>query len=115
MYAPEILRTKGELVLNDGTLGSAAAEQCFLEAIDLARQQGALLWELRATLGLVRLKARCGRREEAGSELSMIYDQFTEGFEVWDLRAAKGLLHELLADKETFSGARSTHGVIRDA
>ena len=115
IYAPEILRTKGELVLNDGTLGSAAAEHCFLEAIDLARQQGALLWELRATLGLVRLKARCGRREEAGSELSMIYDQFTEGFEVWDLRAARGLLHELLADKQTVSGARSTHGVIRDA
>jgi predicted ATPase/DNA-binding winged helix-turn-helix (wHTH) protein len=114
VYAPEILRTKGELALKEGLPGSAAAaECCFLEAIDMAKQQGALLWELRATLSLARLKAQHGRREEARSELSLIYDRFTEGFGSGDLCAARSLLCELLADDETVrvvpSSGRSRH------
>jgi predicted ATPase len=93
--APEIFRTKGELLLKDGVIGSAAvAEFCFLQAIDMAAQQGALLWELRAALSLAQLKAQHGQREEARSELSLIYDRFTEGFESGDLRAARSLLCE---------------------
>jgi predicted ATPase len=102
VYAPEILRTKGELVLKNGVPGSAAAaEGCFLQAIDMARQQGALLWELRATLSLAQLKAQHGRQDEARSELSLIYGQFTEGFASGDLSAARSLLCELLADEQT--------------
>jgi tetratricopeptide (TPR) repeat protein len=116
LYAPEILRTKGELVLKNGVPGSAvAAEHCFLGAINMARQQGALLWELRATSSLARLKAQHGRREEARSELSLIYEEFTEGFESGDLRAARSLLCELLADKQIVrvlpSSGRGRHPV----
>ena len=115
LYAPEILRTKGELVLRNGTPGSAAAERCFLGAIDLASQQGALLWELRATISLARLKARHGLRKEARLKLSMILERFTEGFEAWDLRAARSLLSELFADKQIVNGVQSTPRLNSDA
>jgi tetratricopeptide (TPR) repeat protein len=102
LYAPEILRAKGELALQVDVPGSAIkAESCFLEAIDLAREQGALLWELRATLSLARLKAQHGRQDEARSELSLVYGRFTEGFEFGDLSAARSLLCELLGDEKT--------------
>jgi predicted ATPase len=70
-----------------------------------------LLWELRATLSLARLKAQDGRREEARSELSLIYNRFTEGFESGDLRAARSLLCEPLADEQAVRMLpRSGHG-----
>jgi predicted ATPase len=109
VYAPEILRTQGELILKDAAPGSAAAaERCFLEAIDLASQQDALLWKLRATLSLARLMVKDGRGEQARSELSLIYDQFTEGFESGDLRAARSLLGERLADKQSVAALPSS-------
>ena len=100
IYAPEILRTQGELLLKLGRPGPATAEGCFRQAIHMARQQGALLWELRATLSLARLKAQLGQREEARLALSLIYNRFTEGFESGDLRAARRLLAELLTGEQ---------------
>jgi hypothetical protein len=42
----ELLRTKGERLLRDTTVHpGTTAENCFLEAIETARQQGTLLWE----------------------------------------------------------------------
>jgi predicted ATPase/DNA-binding winged helix-turn-helix (wHTH) protein len=115
VYAPEILRTRGELILRGDVPGSTdAAELSFATAIDMARQQGALLWEIRATMSLARLKSRHGRRDEARSELSLIYNQFTEGFESVDLRSAKRLLSQLAADEPTVrafpSSGRGHHG-----
>ena len=51
----ELLRIKGELLLEEATARlSSAAEDCFVGAIDLAREQGALFWELRSALSLAR-------------------------------------------------------------
>ena len=58
----------------------------------MAREQGALFWELRAALSLARLKATQGRPEEAKRVLTPVYDRFTEGFETADLRAARAML-----------------------
>src|SRR5206468_1805516 len=45
----ELLRTKGELLLLGGApTAVATAEACFQQALDVARRQGALSWELRA-------------------------------------------------------------------
>jgi hypothetical protein len=50
------MRVKGELLLLPGAPGSvAAAEDHFRQAIDWARRQGALSWELRAATSLARL------------------------------------------------------------
>jgi predicted ATPase len=72
-----------------------AAERCLWTAIELARWQGARLFELRATVSLARLMAHQGRRDEGCALLTGIYDWFTEGLETADLKEAKALLEEL--------------------
>ena len=92
----ELLRIKGELLLQDATgRPVSAAEDCFRAALDVARQQGALFWELRGALSLARLRVTEGRHNDAKAILAPIYDQFTEGFETADLRAARDILNAL--------------------
>ena len=67
----------------------------FRLAIEVAREQSAKSWELRATMSLARLLAKQGRREEARTMLADIYNWFTEGFDTADLKDAKALLDEL--------------------
>jgi predicted ATPase/class 3 adenylate cyclase len=71
------------------------AEGYFLKAIDIAREQHAKSWELRATVSLARLWQSQGKHHEAYSILSTIYHWFTEGFDTADLQEAKVLLAEL--------------------
>ena len=89
----ELLRTKGELHLL-GRVPSAVviAEQCFHQALALARRQGALSWELRAAMSLARLWRGRQRASEARKLLAPVYRRFTEGFGTTDLIAAKALL-----------------------
>jgi predicted ATPase len=92
----ELLRVKGGLVLLEGATDAAAiAEDHFRQALDWARRQGALSWELRAATSLARLWRDQSRRQEAQQLLAPIYARFTEGFEAADLRAAKALIDEL--------------------
>jgi len=89
----ELLRIKGELILLQGAPDvAAAAENNFRHAVDWARRQGALSWELRAATSLARVWRDRGRGKEAHQLLETVYNQFTEGFETADLRAAKALL-----------------------
>ena len=53
--APELLRIKGELLLLQGTAGITEAMEDFRQALDEARRQEALSWELRAATSLARL------------------------------------------------------------
>ncbi len=71
------------------------AEECFLRAIEVARQQQAKSLELRAVMSLRRLWQQQGQIEEARQMLAEIYGWFTEGFETADLKEAKALLKEL--------------------
>ena len=100
--APELLRIKGELLLSQGTTGTAeAVEDVFRQALDGAREHGALSWELRAATSLARLLRDQGRPADATACLQPIYDRFTEGFGTADLIAAKQLLDELgTADRD---------------
>jgi predicted ATPase len=97
---PELLRIKGDVLLQqEGNAPQSAAEDCFLDAIAAAREQGALFWELRAALRLARLRTHQNRQNEAKQILEPVYDQFTEGFEAEVLKQAKSLLERLaLAD-----------------
>src|SRR6266446_4331532 len=89
----ELLRTKGELLLlRREPTAVATAEQCFHQALDVARRQGALSWELRAATSLARLWRGQQRVNEARRLLGPVYRRFTEGFETADLIAAKALL-----------------------
>jgi predicted ATPase len=93
-YEPETHRTKGELLLLRGT-DEAQAEDCFQRAIELAGQQSARMWKLRATVSLCRLWQRQGKRRKALKQLAQIYDGFSEGFDTPDLQEAQALLEEM--------------------
>jgi predicted ATPase/DNA-binding winged helix-turn-helix (wHTH) protein len=92
----ELLRVKGELLLlQDAPRAAAIAEDHFRQALDWARRQGALSWELRAATSLARLLSDQGRASDATALLQPVYDRFTEGFAAADLKAAKPLLDDL--------------------
>jgi len=91
-----LLHIKGELLLLQGAPGDAAvAEGHFRQALDWARRQGALSWELRCATSLARLWRNQARSNEAREPLAPVYDRFTEGFDTADLKAAKALLDDL--------------------
>jgi predicted ATPase len=94
-YEPETYRLKGELLLKQNDSNVEEAENCFRRAIEIARNQSAKSWELRATTSLARLFVQQGRRDEARAMLAEIYGWFTEGFDTTDLKDAKALLDEL--------------------
>jgi tetratricopeptide (TPR) repeat protein len=101
-WEAELYRLKGELLLKAvGEGGSVlvddelSPEACFLKAIEVAHQQEAKLYELRATVSLSRLWQGQGQAEEARQMLTKIYDWFTEGFDTPDLTEAKALLETL--------------------
>jgi class 3 adenylate cyclase/tetratricopeptide (TPR) repeat protein len=93
VFRPENLTRRGALRLTQGQTELAEAD--LREAIALAQQMGAKMLELRATMSLARLLDQQGRRDEARTMLTEIYNWFTEGFDTVDLKEAKALLEEL--------------------
>jgi hypothetical protein len=95
-YVPELLRIKGEVLLRQSSDQAVpVAESCFDQAAEMAREQGALFWELRIALSLARMRMTQGLAVAARQILAPVYHRFTEGFAAPDLRAAKALLDEL--------------------
>ncbi|MGD2105536.1 MAG: hypothetical protein PVJ55_10550, partial [Anaerolineae bacterium] len=92
-YDAELHRIRGQLLRQQGD--EAEAEASFHKAIEVARDQSAKLWELRATVSLCRLWREQGRVEEARQRLGDVYGWFTEGFDTLDLQEARVLLQDL--------------------
>jgi len=92
-FAAELSRHKGQLLLRQGH--AEAAEELYCEALNIAQEQEAKLWELRAAASLARLRRDQGRHAEACDVLAPVYGWFTEGFDTPDLKGAKALLDEL--------------------
>jgi class 3 adenylate cyclase/predicted ATPase len=93
-WVADIHRLRGQLLLFLDT-DHAAAEGCYKKAIDLAQRQSAKWLELRAARDLARLLHAQGKHDEARALLAPVYGQFTEGFELLDLREAKAMLDQL--------------------
>jgi len=74
---------------------TAAAERCFRDSLEVAREQSARWWQLRTTTSLAKLLRSTGRTEDAHKMLAEIYKCFSEGFDLPDLKEAKALLDEL--------------------
>jgi len=72
--------------------GTDDAERWFETAIRVARSQGAVWWELRATVDLCRLWNSQGRERDARERLQPVYARFSEGQSTPDLREAATLL-----------------------
>ena len=93
---PELLRVKAQILAAIPRYGSGPAINCLSEAIQVGRKQSALALELRSTMSLARLLAQEGQRDQAGHELGLVLNRFTEGFQTRDLKLARALLDDLL-------------------
>jgi predicted ATPase len=92
----EILRAQAEELLKaDCPLQNGVAEGVLIRALNVARHQGALTWELRSATSLAELWRRQGRHRQARTLLAPIYQRFTEGFATPDLTKVRRLLDEL--------------------
>jgi tetratricopeptide (TPR) repeat protein len=89
-----IEHARGLLLEGQGAVAQEV-ETCFLQAIEIAREQQAKSSELKATMSLCRLWKGQGRREKAREKLAAVYNWFTEGFDTADLQVAAALLDEL--------------------
>jgi len=87
-YAAELYRLKGMLLMR---LDKSAkeVEQCFHQALEIARNQQAKSLELRAAVALF---SHQGNNENAKQILQQVYHWFTEGFDTLDLQLAETLL-----------------------
>ncbi len=86
--------SEGALLLQRTTPDAVGAERSFENALEVAREQGAKSFELRAATSLATLWHEQGKRNEARELLGGVYAWFTEGFDTPDLRRAKALLDE---------------------
>jgi tetratricopeptide (TPR) repeat protein len=87
---------RGELLLLDASDdASGEADAAFRHVIDIAADQGARMFELRASVARARLWAQRGERQKAFDMLSPIYGWFSQGFDTPDLLQAATLLGEL--------------------
>ena len=82
----ELHRLKGELILRGSGVEvspavQAQAEECVRRSIEIARQQEARSFELKAVTSLSRLWKQQGKNAEARQMLAEIYEWFSEGFE----------------------------------
>ena len=92
---PELLRVKGDLLLAMPQPSVGDAEMCFMQSLELSRRQSARAWELRTATDLAALLAGQGRSEWARTLLEPIFEQFVEGSDTADLKAAERLLATL--------------------
>lgn len=91
-HLPELLRVQGEILFTRPQPDEAGAELALERSLGIAREQGALAWQLRTATTLARLRAQQGRAREGRERLTAIYARFTEGFDTPDLVEARRLL-----------------------
>jgi hypothetical protein len=95
LHMPEALRVKGNALLSLPQRLHGTAEMCFIQSLDWSRRQGARSWELRASVDLASLWEAQGQRDRARALLQPIFEQFEEGFDTADVKAAEHLLATL--------------------
>jgi predicted ATPase len=94
----ELYRLRGELLLQAecGVRHAAStAEECFQQALDIARRQHAKALELRAAISVSRLWQQQDKSDAVRTVLAEVSQWFTEGLDTPDLQEARTLLPEL--------------------
>ena len=90
VLAVEFYRLKGDLLLALSPEKASEAETWYRRAIETAHEQEATMLELRAAIGLARLRLD----QETRQILREVYAKFTEGFATPDLVEARELLNK---------------------
>lgn len=94
-WLPEALRIRGEIGIAVHGPSDPAAEGIFRGSLELAREQGALSWELRTAISAAALYEAQERRDDARNVLRRAYDQFDNGFDTTDVVRARIMLENL--------------------
>jgi DNA-binding SARP family transcriptional activator/tetratricopeptide (TPR) repeat protein len=97
-FQAEAWRTRGDLLLMRAEAGQAEkqdAQTCFETALQIAHEQGARAFELRAAISLAHFWQNQDRTAEALQVLDEVYSWFTEGFQTADLKEARYLIESL--------------------
>ena len=92
---PDLLRTKAEVLMSLPHAGMEEVDEVLSEAMERARKQGALGWELRVALAAAKAHASLEKKREARELLVRVCSRFTEGFETHDLKAAAQVLRSV--------------------
>jgi class 3 adenylate cyclase/tetratricopeptide (TPR) repeat protein len=104
-WEAELYRQRAQILLALDPRRAAEAESYLAQAIDVARQQGAKAFELRAAISLAALWRSQGRNEEARHLVGPIYGWFNEGADTEDLKRARDVT---LADSPVSAGSAAT-------
>jgi predicted ATPase len=94
-FEAELRRIWGEGLLGGTHSSPTEPEPALRQALMIAQEQGAKLWQLRAARSLAQLYHNQGRDLEARDLLTPIYGLFSEGFDTADLKQAAALLKDL--------------------
>jgi predicted ATPase len=95
LWLPELLRMRAELLLDMPRPDLDTVEQLLTKAIEHARNQSALSWELRSAMSLARFQIGQGRKADARGTLEQPLQKVTEGFDTAIIVAARRLLDDL--------------------
>ena len=123
-FEAELHRARGEMLLKTDPANPAPAEEAFLTAIAVTKQQGTRSFELRAALSLAKLYQSTGRAADAHTVLAPALDGFAPTPEMPEIsEAAQALLATLvyevgevkaaIAQRERILGAPSERPTVR--
>jgi hypothetical protein len=109
-FEGELHRARGEMLLRRDPANSAPAEDAFLTAIAVARQQGTRSFELRAALALAKLYQSTARPADAHAVLAPALEGFAPTPEMPVIAKAQALLAALAETEEVRAAeARCRH------
>ena len=112
-FEAELHRARGEILLKRDPANPAPAEEAFLTAIAVAKQQGTRSFELRAALSLAKLYQSTGRPADAHAVLAPALEGFAPTPEMPEIAEAQALLAALAETDEVKAEAaqrqRLTH------
>ena len=98
-FEAELHRARGELLLKRDPANSVPAEEAFLTAIAVAREQGTRSFELRAALALAKLYRATGREAEAHAVLWPAIEGFAPTTEMPQIAEAQEMIAAIEAGR----------------
>ena len=99
-FEAELHRARGEILLRRDPANPAPAEEAFLTAIAVAKQQATRSFELRAALALAKLYQSTARPAEAHAVLAPALEGFSPTPEMPEIAEAQALLATLAESEE---------------
>src|SRR5271166_2769324 len=112
-FEAELHRVRGEMLLKRDPASPASAEETFLTAIAVAKQQGTRSFELRAALALAKLYQSAGRPADAHAALAPALEGFSPTPEMPEIAEAEALLAAVAESGEVRADAEQRRRVTQ--